>query len=217
MKKKTFHRLQKLYSVRLYLDDVLEIIGRIESLRPKTLTFSNKKYEFDTFEELKKNSGEKIKDLGINAHSDVGYLSLDISRYSVTLYTDGKSQDVVSIWLLLRDFLKERSKWYSPFLNTMFWYVIFFCFMILGTPFFGSRNKFLDAIYYPYLFALCIVSLFFIFSLFHRWKGSIIYLNRSYEVSNFWDRNRDRIIFLIIGAVLSILGQIVIRYLSKDK
>ena len=52
-----------------------------------------------------------------------------------------------------------------------------------------------------HIYLICIASVVFIISLALKYFLSFLYLDRKHGVENFWKRNKDRIILLILGVV----------------
>jgi len=225
MKKKRSDLSRHLSPVKLFLNDIEEIITIIQSVCPE-VNIANRDYEFESFEELKENSGHRLKELKISGHSTVlsnrSYVSLDIKKYDIFLYSGAESEAVVGVWYTLKEFLQKKAGWISRFLNAVVWFWIFWIWLLISVILLETTKKYIEVhnIVEPFaIIALGAAFLFLLLSLLKHWRGSIIYLERKHKVSNFWERNRDNIITgligAIIGATITLAGQFLIKSISK--
>jgi len=202
--------------VKLYLDDVDDFIYKIQSVCEK-IEFSTKDYEFESLEELKNNSGKKIKELTITGISLSPWMNISISvkKFEVHLSTHGKSEAIRGLWHSLRSSLQKKSGWYSRFLIPWFWAIILMC-SVLGMGIYLGTSHSTPS---PKMFFLNPISasaaFLLILSFLIRWKGSTIYLKRRHLVPGFWTRNLDDIIKVIIGAAIGVGGTLLSKYLFK--
>ena len=210
--KKKLHSISKhLPPVKLYLDDVNEIVSRLQSLCSK-IEYSTKNYEFESLDELKQNCGSNLKELAIQGRSP--YISVDIRKHDVHLYTSGESETTIGLYYSLKEFLQQKSGWYSKFLNIWLWGTLLWIFLIVFSNVIKELKDLPDILKYFYIF-LSFIFFFFLLSLLNRWKGSTIYLENRYKVSNFWERNKDKIITTIIGALIGTFLTILFRFIFK--
>lgn len=210
MRKKAFFLEKDLLPVKLYKDDIDEIIKNIKGcFLNGEIKFSNEDYEFESLEEMKQHCGNKVKNLSIEAWlpNEFPYssFSLEISS-KVLLSSHGTSEGVKGLWYSLKEFLQRKSGLHAKILRSGIWGFILFILSILGVfLIIGMREKYpqqTEMISKVYVVVLCILLVFWILSIIHKWKGSIVFLDHKHEVSGFWERNRDQIITGIIYTVI---------------
>jgi hypothetical protein len=219
MEKKSHSLLNYLSPVKLYLDDIEEIINKIQFVCSK-VKIANKDYEFDSIEEFINNSGKKIKELSIDGRSP--NISIDIKKFKINLFTTGETEAVIGLWYNLKEFLKSKSAWYSRFLNAWVWGLTLWSFLFISKIILDITISYPEVYKVVNVFSIVILAillLFFLLSLLKHWNGSTIHLERRHKASNFWERNRDNIITgligAIIGATITLAGQFLIKSISK--
>lgn len=211
MKKKSKFISKYLNPVKLYMDDIDEIVSKIQHICSE-LEFSDKDYEYDSLEELIKHSGDKLRELSIIGREP--YISLDITKYNIGLYTAGESDEAVCLFYFFKDFLRNKSKWYWKFLKPFVWgnMLIPATFIFLAAWFANGISSGVARVAFV---VLSIIFLLFILSILKYLEGSTIYLKKRYKVISFLERNRDNIVMAIITGIIFLIGTIVSKFIFK--
>lgn len=202
MKKKSVTHGEHLKPITLYSDDLDFIHEKILDTCSK-IEYSTDRYEYDSLEELKKESSPKVDNLSISGRNP--YISIDISKHRIWLYTSGENSDVVNLYYFFKDYLQKKGSIYSKIFNTWIWGIINAFFLPSGLLFLFSdyflkktpisSNKVL-------ILGLSVLVIGLLISLIFYRKGSVIYLSSKNDTDSFFERNRDSIILLVLGAII---------------
>jgi len=195
---------RNLSPVTLYIDDISEILEKMEHVC-KEIKLGDEKYKYESLEELKKHRGNKVKEIEICGYYP--FLTLEIGKY-VNISTSGETEAVIGLWYSLKDYLKRKSPWYSKILTAGSWGISSLLLLSLLPLVLITFPKIKE----PYFNVMAISGFFYILSFLVRLKGSTIYLERKHQISNFWGRNRDKIIMLLIGSILTLLGALFMKF-----
>lgn len=189
--------------VRLYLDDLEHIVQMLKG-RGFEVKLSDNDYEFDSLEEIKEYRGTKTSVLSINGKEDGSWhdISINFSKRNISLFRHGgDDQNILLIWHELKDFLNGKLYWHQRVLDLRIWGLLLLLSpsFILYPMIFGvsaSLVKQLMWFLFPCILAPLIIS--FLWS--QYFPG--LYIDRRFRVLNFWQRNSDKIILLLLGAVV---------------
>jgi len=188
--------------VRLYLDD-LEHIVQVLTGRGFEVKLADADYEYDTLEEIKQYRGTKINVLNIQGKKDRSWhdISVGFAKNTISLFRNASDENTLLVWHELKEFLKGKVYWHQRVLDTRIWGVL-----LLLSPSF---------IFYPMLFGISAASmkqlLWVIFPaillpllISFLWSQLFpgLYVDRRFRVLNFWQRNSDKVLLLILGAVV---------------
>ena len=191
--------------VRLYLDDLENIVEMFKS-RGFEIELSDSDYEFDSLEEIKDYRGKKIRVLNLNSKSErvLHDIKIQFSKRHIWLSRHSDDENILLLWHELKDFLKSKLYWHQRVLDFNIWGLI----LLLSPSFifypmiFGASSSLVKEMMW-FLFP-CILGPLFI-SILWTWYFPGLYVDRRFRVLNFWQRNSDNIILLLIGAVLGFL------------
>lgn len=196
--------LKKSFSpISIYFDDLEYIFEKANAQDLRTSIYDSE-YEFDSLEELKEYRGQRLKFLTIKISKEEKFSNLSIQ------YKNGKL--TLEIWpprpeeeikLLFYDFVRHFNlKWplYIRMFNVLYtvWPVVIF---FVGFPW--ALSYFSREINVVYFSLFCLTTLVFIISLILNYFLFFLYLNRRHGIDTFWKRNSDRIILLVLGAVIA--------------
>jgi len=202
--------------VRLYRGDVENLIDIITSAG-LNLTIGDSAFTYDTLDELKAEKGSEISQLQIKGTdpegSGVKGISLTLSnRKDAYLSLYGRRPQLEACWYRLRDFLAARHRWHQKLMNP--W--IAWCFVALA-GFFGGILKLTTSlrIESAYLLSFGIAISYWICTLCWARKYPVILLNRQHEHESFWKRNGDKVILLVVGAVIGTVSTLLVKALTS--
>jgi hypothetical protein len=192
---------QRFASVALYQDDLNEILNSLKK-RGLKIKLSDSDYEYETIDELAENRGDIIKSLSISGYKESSDRSVDFEfeKESIRLRAD-REDDLVASWQEIKGLLEKRVPSYARFLKLENWLWGFGIVALFGHDSIGSMAT--NPI--PgYLFAAALTILGYgsIYSIIYRSQNSFIYLKRQHQILSFWKRNGEKILMLIIGAVI---------------
>ena len=206
--------------VKLYLNDIEEIILILKKINPSEIQLesNNSQFEFNEIESLK---FDKINKLKITAKLPVKNdftISSILNDFSIIFDSSGSH---ISCWtnsLEIQGLVKELEVFiiskkrllgqrfllpltYALLVVSGIIFISFLPFLILGLL--GKENPF-----YPINYIINLVFLLFLFSL--RFYKNIIYLKQKKDLPNFFIRNKDQ---LIIDILLLLIGYLIGKYL----
>lgn len=196
--------------VKLYLDDVEEIVDSFKEISEKEVMISTDEYSVDAVSEL--SEIHHIKELTIQSYSP--YLRLGVTRHCVSLSSPGSSSTQMrGVATKISDILKSRTRLYplsllstaSPFLGVAWGFLISLGLISIAE---GVRNKQL------WLFPLgsAVTVLGMVMGYAAVGLGSRIISKKRSAEESFWQRNKDTLvvstIMLFLGALLTFLAQL---------
>jgi len=212
------HFYQTLKGIRLFEEDINEIISRLKKYS-LIIEIQDKNNLYDNIEEVKQNKGVHPKILNIDAKSkiDLGKretyyesASLDFDRKKVRI-SFGGSERLYSLGFEIKDYLKARRPLYIRIFNYENW--LFFASFFVGMILFTLKEK--DS-FYRFLILYISVPFFvvFVISVFVGVTTHGLNLTRRHEYG-FWKRNKDRILVAIIAAALGVFSTLFVQWISK--
>jgi len=223
MEKKIPSRTEKLRPVKLYLDDLEQIVSilKVESNEVKIET---DEYKYESLEELVGNRKETIYELKLGSGRSVwSPVKLSLDKYFVELFISEDEPRLRGLFEKIKEILVKRERVYRRLVSPIF-SLIFSVFSLTII----IVNKFLyplPLIILPFLYFIIIPSATTISLIIVVWlnmekgKYSIIVLKHRSDQVSFWKRNKDQVLLLIIGtvigAVITVLGTIILNVLSK--
>jgi hypothetical protein len=184
--------------VVLWLDDLTEIVAVLME-RSKKIQISTEDYRFETVDELKKHVGSQTQfALEIDCHEP--YVSIDFDRDSATLYVSAGDQ-AAHLFNEIDGIIARRQRRFPllyswrPLMLASAVIIVADYFLFFGPPEVEPYVRFIP----PFL-AICFIGPMFI-----RWKRvSVIKLQRPSDAPSFWERNKDKMLMLIIGALITL-------------
>jgi hypothetical protein len=189
--------------VRLYRGDLDYLL---DALRDAGLTtaISDSEFIYDDLDDLKKQRGSKIKNLKIEGTHDEGYrrerITLQFSNCEdIRLYMYGRRSALEVGYFRVRDYLLKKKRWHQIATNPWLAY-IFFCFIPLGVL--VLKNTTSLPLANSIFIAITFTCSWWLFCYVWTRTYPIILLDRTHEHESFWKRNGDKIILLVIGALV---------------
>lgn len=219
MKKKTTSSLfdslrHKFPPIPLYLSDLEEIV-RIGQSRELRVQISDDKYDYESLDDLKENRGNRIQKLTLTlAPENSAYTSITVEIDSDgVLLRSSKDDKLVLVWHEIRDTIEKQAPWYARFMKPLSWAYGALLFLWLS-PKKEQIQEGLEWIaslwigFASFMFLLSLLAVLYL----NRSRG--VYLQREHEVQGFWDRYGEKLVFLILGTVLGVIGKVVSDKLS---
>ncbi|MGD9639581.1 MAG: hypothetical protein AB7U85_11110 [Alphaproteobacteria bacterium] len=186
-------------SVNLFKDDLVKIIELLSEVC-EIVEISDDEYEYESLEELQQTKGLTPKKISISGRNP--NVSIDLKQRGSWLYRISSDQQSIYAYKGIEDiFVKKRNIIGRLFNRTVG--VIFFIF-------FAVTSKEIIINWFPDLvqrimFVVLLMGVPII-SFCNEWGFfSYITLKKSHEEFNFFERNKDDIIKIIIGAVIGAL------------
>jgi hypothetical protein len=192
--------------VTLYLDDVEEIIDSFE--KGSRVEIRHKDYAYESMEELCDNiAHSSISSLEISASPKEmwGGVSFEIRPDGCKVFSMPESLKLASHIHFL---LKKKSPWYSWAPPSIFGGLMKIMLISLANTMGLAFTAFADLQTYHRIFLFGAIIVIFSYVLFSDrvfFGGSKIYLHKRDSMPGFYDRNKDKIILMIITAIVSFL------------
>jgi len=203
-------------AMRLYRDDLEEYISlaAANGLKPY---ISDNDYEYDSLDEVQTNRGPYVPTISLRFSESGSRQSvrLRIKKNGISLTADNK-QSLIVTWQQIRDVIDERVPWYARYLKGDNWFyggiVGFFVVAILATELPKPLQN-TDVVTWMIWAAPVIgIGMAVISGIYPRMNHGV-YLQREHEALTFWRRYGEKIIFLILGTTLGVIGKIAADHL----
>ena len=199
----------RLSYARLYLDDLERMVELMKEQSLEVL-FKDDDFEYESIAEIVEKRGDKKSQIMIiGRRSDAKWLdvTLDVDGRTLGLRADGELE---LVWHRIKDFVADKTPWYSRYIEIFPWSIITFTLLFQYTSFIDWETKILAV---PVWFNTLVVvaSLIFAFSILKTITDRGVVLVPRHAAKNFWTRNADRILMLIVGAIIGAFG----KYIAK--
>lgn len=187
-------------SVCLYRDDLDDIINLL-SENTERVVISDSEYEYESIEDLKKNRGLKPKKLAINSYTP--YISLEFKRDlpAIWLYRGDSGQNAIYLYESIVKILAKRRRLLFKIFNPSIAVILTIVFFSLA--FFPSEylKSVLPEMWQRLTFIVITLGIPII-----SWMGKFgafysLNLLKKHECGNFFQRQKDDLIKLLIGAI----------------
>jgi hypothetical protein len=192
---------QRFPAIALYRDDLNDIVAILKK-RGLQIKFSDSDFEYESLDEFAENQGDVIRSLAISGFKEASANSIDFEfkKEGIRIRSD-KEDDLVASWQEIKALLEKRIPWYARFLKVERWLWAFLFLALLGHEHVSAIATD-SAPGYLFSVAIMISGYVTIYSLIHRSKNSHICLKRRHQVLSFWEKNGEKMLMLIIGAVI---------------
>jgi len=184
----------------------------VELMKEQSLEvlFKDDDFEYESIAEIVEKRGDKKSQIMIiGRRSDAKWLdvTLDVDGRTLGLRADGELE---LVWHRIKDFVADKTPWYSRYIEIFPWSIITFTLLFQYTSFIDWETKILAV---PVWFNTLVVvaSLIFAFSILKTITDRGVVLVPRHAAKNFWTRNADRILMLIVGAIIGAFG----KYIAK--
>lgn len=200
MKKKRKPLSKVIPSLNLYIEDIIEIIEKLEAYCEK-VKISDNEFEYDSIEEIIDKKGHYPRVLKIQAFTPNILLSFDRADFPTFSSVYIIDDDEIEIIGWMREYFKRRKNWKT--------YVFNFDIAII----FSVATTVVNIIYEKFGFPLETVTKYtwlmfsyFVYTMIIQLGYSYkIVLKKKYEEESFMSRNKDGIILLIISCLVTII------------
>lgn len=202
-------KLIKSYSVYLkpvilYIDDLDKILEYFKEVSD-TIIIQTNEYELTDIEEIKNINNDKLKYLYIST-SNQG-ISLNIDN-NVSIYISEDTPILRGALEKIKQYLSKRQRKLMFILDNV---VVYNLFVIL-TIYVVSTN-FKKGNIYLGVFGICclIIEIIWVWVNLKSDYHSIIYLKKKNDYPNFFKRNKDKLIIVIITAILTLVTTLILQ------
>lgn len=198
----------------LYRTDIDHII-EMASDRGLDVKISDEDYEYVSLDEVQEQRGNRVYKLNIVADKDNSIyktLALLIEKDGVTLRCQ-KEDHLVPLWHEIKELISKRSPWYARFMSPFGWAWAAIVWLWVG-PKADELNTLPQSMALVWLGVLASFMLASIYSAYYRRTNRGIYLQKQHEVLGFWERNFDKMLMLVIGTILGVVGTVVANLIT---
>lgn len=195
----------------------IEVALKILTDKGLLITFQDDNHIYDNVEDVINNLGNSPQKIKIDALNKETYESVGLSfdKNELIIICRG-SEQMYSLGFWLKNYFAETIPWHYKVFNPIMFYFTT-CTPLLGLTYAFDKNS--GEIIRPWILILfCLSILLGLFSYFLRKYAYGIRLIKRHE-HGFWKRNKDNLIMSIIstliGAILGILGTLIVQYFSN--
>lgn len=183
----------------LFLDD-LEYISEIAEKYKYKIKFSDEEFSYDNIDEVRQARGNKTDNLRIDIYEESRWNSVDLNYKKGTLKinTWATTDAQKLIWQDIVDHLQSKRAIVFKLIELITFWPLFYLLCFL--PAIIISKKALLKEWYIVLIALYIM--LWLITLSVKKIFACVYLQRRHEVDSFWKRNADKIILIVIGAII---------------
>lgn len=198
----------------LYRSDLEDIISVAQS-RELAILISDDQYEYESLDDLKENKGSRIKNLTITLTPDDSRLRTLTIKFNSdgVILASPKMDKLVYAWHEIKEIIERQVPWYSRFIRPLTW-AYGAIFILFISP---KKDQIREGM--EWVTTACVaggsVMLFLsLISFVYLKQNRGVHLQREHEVQRFWDRYGEKLILLIAGTVLGVVGKFVSDSLS---
>ncbi len=198
MEKNVYSKSLKILPVKVYLEDLDEIISILNEDGPRKIEIKTREYKLTPDEFKQKYKDANLNYLEINSHSPYINVSFDYSN-GVRIYSGDDSASSVGIIEKIKNVVKPKRKIFNLFLGksnlnlSIFFILCWFFFLLFFKPL-ATKDVYLGG-----LIVYIVFSALFMAPLFNR--NNIIVSNKK-DRPNFFIRKSDDLVIAIISAFL---------------
>ena len=202
------------YNVKMYLDDVEYILSLLEN-ENLSITLENDTHQYDSLEEVCENMGEKVNSLEVKGEQKkdfhYGFVSFEIDKDSRRIYCSNK--ELFGVFYAIEEFLSKKTKpiliVFSVFAWGLLLYLSLITRLIIG---FKDQSFFGYPLFTSIIFTFTLLLLLSIYiKITHRG----VYLVRRHVSKNFFSRNKDKFILLIIGGIFTLFVNYILSLINN--
>jgi hypothetical protein len=206
---------ENLEGIRLFRDDLEEIVQTMHGLDAH-IEISDDYNRYDSFDELLQHRGERplILEMSCRKSEPSRSVSLSFKKNTVSLHSYGGAEAHAMVYEL-RDYIKRKIPKLYRLSNPFVWWTILWSVVSL-TAFMYSGLSSLPTLAYIVKGSVIVLFVVFFGSLGYRRLSFGIFLTKRHT-GNVIKRNKDRIILLIIGGLIGIVGTLLIQWIALPK
>jgi hypothetical protein len=204
-----------LEGIRLFRDDLEEIMQSMNGFSTD-IVISDDYNRYDSFDELLQHRGVRPLTLRLSCSKSDTYqsISLSIKKNTVSLHSYGGAEAHAMIYEL-QDYIKNKIPKLYRFINPFVWYFIFLLVFFLSIIISPKLSSLLS-IKNPINAVLIGFLVVFLGSIAYRRLSLGVFLTKRHS-GNVIKRNKDKIILLIIGGVVGVVGTLLIQWIASSK
>jgi len=202
------------YPVNLYRDDFEQIINILSEISDQ-VEISDDDYEYESLDELINQKGLKPKKVFISSYSP--HVVIDLEPHSIFLYRSNSDKGALYAYDRIKEVLRKRrsilSRVINPAVGIFFFSIFIFLIIFIPIDFVKSwfPNRWSRLSLIILLFGIPILSFFFKHGAF-----SSFFLIRFHERNNFFTRQKDDLIKIVIGAIIGVLLTLLVSILKGN-
>lgn len=194
----------KLPYCTLYLDDIEQIVEIVKTQLPDVV-FKDDDYEYESIDEIKERVGSKLDKFQIVANGSAqedNLLELSIYERTISLHVNRNHE---LLWHQVKGYIEERAPWYRHILASGWYLGVMFILITQYQLYIDKMGKFSPPTWMIVTIISCATLAVIDIWITITHRG--VMLERRHAVSGFFSRNKDRLIMLIIGGLLTMLGK----------
>ncbi len=201
--------------MRLYRPDIEELL-RLSDVRGLKAKISDDKFEFDGLDDVKEHRGERVRQMHIEFRADENSF---LRSVDVEIDSDGillrsyKDDKLVPFWHEIKDFFENRTPWYAKLMKPLAWVWAATVVLWLG-PNVKEAQTWPKSTLYIWIALVCLTVTLSAASWLYLRQTRGVYLKREHEVQSLWDRYGEKLVPLVIGTVLGVLGKVLADQLT---
>jgi hypothetical protein len=183
----------------LFLDD-LEYIYELAEKYNFKVKFSDQQFSYDNLDEVRQVRGNKTDNLRIDIYEESRWHSVDLNynNGSVQINTWPTTDAQKIIWQNIVDHFSRTRNAVSKLIGLITFWPLFYLLCFLPAVII-SKNETLKE---WYIVLIALYSVLWLITLSVKRIFACVYLQRRHEVNSFWKRNSDKIILIVIGAII---------------
>ena len=205
MKKVTYDRTQFVPPVKLYRDDLDQLLADLSG-QFGAVKIADSEFEYDTLDELGQKRGSKIKELLVQASSweeTSSFLAISFNRQVYGTHIYGRGPKTELNFPKVREFLISHRNMVPHYLKWFAWAVLtLVALFILANYNWTTTTHWVSGSFR--LLTVALVGLLFGFAInifFQHGRFNAISLNLRHKSPSFWSRNKDKIMIAFISAI----------------
>lgn len=196
----------------LYLPDLEQIVTRAIA-RNLSVTISDDHHEYESLSDLRENAPPRLRKLSLHFSESTSVLrsvQLDIAPDGVTVAAN-KTDVLLAHWHEVVEIVQRRVPWYSKLLQPIGWGFLAFMFSSALTKVDPKNST-----WYGEVGVFCAATFLSLLSFYYLRTFSGVHLKKEHEVTSLWEKYAEKIILLLIGALVGLAGKwIGDNFLSK--
>lgn len=202
--------------IRLYRSDIDEVIEMAQA-RSLNIKISDDDYVYESIDEIEEHRGSRVYKLNIEVsknNATIKTLDIYIEKDGVTLRTYREDQ-LVPLWHEVKELFSKRMPWYARLMAPFSWAWAAIVWLWVG-PRYDEISSLPQSMLLVWFGAFTFFVLAGLLSAYYRVSNRGIYLQKQHEVKGFWERNGDKILMLVMGSVLGVIGTIITNILTSQ-
>jgi hypothetical protein len=201
--------------IRVFRDDIEDILSLL-TIKSFNIEIHDSTAVYEDLDELITLKGNHVLSIEIKGDKKIGdwnreWVSIKFGKRDVLIFASG-SEFMYAFGYELEGFFKSKIAWYNRIFNP--WYFIIPpC--LFSTLLIGNYDKYSKTAFYQFSMWLMASFIFLsIISLAIRYFNYGVTLTRRHEYG-FWNRNKDKILLMIIATIFGSILTLIIQWMNK--